>query len=105
MSACNACDKVNEGIPDCQSEDALATKTPLKGDAVSNGTALQPTKGSLVVDDYLSPRQAAEKLGCSKDTILRRIHSGKLPAVRDGRLIRVRAADVAALLKPTTPAS
>lgn len=58
-----------------------------------------------MVDDYLSPRQAAEKLGCSKDTILRRIHSGELPAVRNGRLIRVRPADVAALLKPTSPAA
>jgi excisionase family DNA binding protein len=38
--------------------------------------------------------QVAERLGCSIVTVKRRIRSGALPAFVDGRLVRVREADL-----------
>ncbi|HEX3332582.1 MAG TPA: helix-turn-helix domain-containing protein [Gaiellales bacterium] len=41
---------------------------------------------------YLSVAEAAELLGVNHKTIRREIESGRLPAVRVGRLIRINAA-------------
>ena len=52
---------------------------------------------------YISVQAAAEMLGCSKQTVRRRIADGDLAASKVGpRLIRVDVADVKALLKPVT---
>lgn len=42
----------------------------------------------------LRPDEAAEVLGVSLKTVRRRIETGALPAVRDGRLIRVHPNDL-----------
>jgi len=39
--------------------------------------------------------EAAEFLGCSVQTVRRRIGRGELPAFRDGRILRLRPADLA----------
>lgn len=44
--------------------------------------------------EYLGVHQAAERLGVAPITIYRRIWSGALPAVRIGRVLRVRWADL-----------
>lgn len=38
--------------------------------------------------------EAAECLGCGVTTVKRRIAAGRLPAFRDGRLVRVRRGDL-----------
>jgi excisionase family DNA binding protein len=43
----------------------------------------------------LTVGHVAEELGCSIATVKRRIRSGALPAFVDGRLVRVREADLA----------
>ena len=43
--------------------------------------------------------EAADLLRCSKATIRRRVAARKLPAVRDGRLVRIRLADLHAFLR------
>ena len=43
---------------------------------------------------YLSIAEAAEILAVSPKTIRRRIDGGGLPAFRDGRLIRIKRADL-----------
>jgi excisionase family DNA binding protein len=49
----------------------------------------------------LSVGEAAEVVGASKGTIRNWIAQGKLPAVRIGeRIIRIRPADLAALITP-----
>jgi excisionase family DNA binding protein len=49
----------------------------------------------------LSVGEAAEVIGASKNTIRNWIAQGKLPAVRIGeRIIRIRPADLAALITP-----
>lgn len=42
----------------------------------------------------LTLRQVANELGCSVATVKRRIRSGALPAFVDGRIVRVREADL-----------
>lgn len=48
---------------------------------------------------FLTREQVAEILGCSKDTVDRRIGTGKLKAVKDDRLVRISSADLNAYLK------
>jgi excisionase family DNA binding protein len=43
----------------------------------------------------LTLKQVADLLGCSIATVKRRIRAGALPAFVDGRLVRVREADLA----------
>jgi excisionase family DNA binding protein len=50
-------------------------------------------------DQYLSTRQAAELAGVAQGTIRRWIRAGRLRAAGAGRLVRVRRADVEALLR------
>jgi len=45
---------------------------------------------------YLSIRDAAAVVGCSKRTIEREIKTGRLPAVRHGRLVRIARGDLEA---------
>lgn len=42
----------------------------------------------------LTLQKVADELGCSPATVKRRIRSGALPAFVDGRLVRVREADL-----------
>lgn len=48
-----------------------------------------------MLEALLTLDQAAGYLGCSRATVKRRIRSGVLPAMRDGRLVRVRESDLA----------
>ncbi|MFN2467040.1 MAG: helix-turn-helix transcriptional regulator [Gaiellaceae bacterium] len=45
-------------------------------------------------DRLLTLEQAADELGCSTSTIKRRIRAGAFPTFVDGRLVRVREADL-----------
>lgn len=54
--------------------------------------------------EYLSPAEVAEVLGVSVNTIKRRIYDGDLPAYRLGRQLRVKRADLDALLVPVQSA-
>ena len=47
-----------------------------------------------VSDRLLTRAQVANELACSVSTVKRRIRGGELPAVVDGRLVRVREADL-----------
>jgi excisionase family DNA binding protein len=42
----------------------------------------------------LTRAQAAEELGCSLSTLKRRIAAGDIPVFLDGRLVRIREADL-----------
>jgi excisionase family DNA binding protein len=46
-----------------------------------------------------SVREVADRLGVHPETVRRLIHSGKLEAVREGRVLRVAADSVHALLE------
>jgi excisionase family DNA binding protein len=52
-----------------------------------------------VTEAYLTPKQAAERLACSTDSILRAIKRGDLEAVQYGRLIRIPEESFAAFLR------
>lgn len=43
----------------------------------------------MTVCAFLSPTAAAAELSCSRDTILRAIERGDLPAFKDGRVVRI----------------
>jgi excisionase family DNA binding protein len=47
-----------------------------------------------MVARLLTLAQAAEQLGCSLSSVKRRAAAGELPCFRDGRLVRVREADL-----------
>ena len=51
------------------------------------------------VREYLTRREVAEFLGCSPDTVDRRIRSGALKALRDGGLVRISRADLDAYVQ------
>jgi excisionase family DNA binding protein len=42
----------------------------------------------------LTMPEVAEELSCSLATVKRRVRSGALPVVRDGRIVRVRTSDL-----------
>jgi excisionase family DNA binding protein len=42
----------------------------------------------------LTLAEVADELGCSVPTVKRRVRAGALPIFRDGRLVRVREADL-----------
>lgn len=42
---------------------------------------------------YLDVKQVAERLGVSQKTVRREVRSGRLPAIRIGRLIRIAEGD------------
>jgi excisionase family DNA binding protein len=62
---------------------------------------------TATLPDYESLRSAAARTGFSVDTFREKIASGELPAYRlsdkPGSAIRVKRADVDALLKPVIP--
>ena len=65
----------------------------------------EPNRNSGPNDPYITPREAAQRLGVSERTVFRMIAAGTLPAYRIGpRLLRVRATDLASLLSPTSEA-
>lgn len=45
-------------------------------------------------EDWLTPRQAAELLGCSQQAVRNRVHSERLPGIQRGRRIWLRRGDV-----------
>jgi len=45
-------------------------------------------------DDWLTPRQAAELLGCSQQAVRNQVHSGRMPGIQRGRRIWLRRRDV-----------
>lgn len=47
---------------------------------------------------WLSPTDAAAELACSRDSVLRAIARGDLPAMRYGRLVRIARDDLDAFL-------
>lgn len=53
-----------------------------------------------VIQRYVSLAEGAAIVGVSVDTLRRRIRAGVLPAVRDGKLIRVLPEDLYSLFKP-----
>lgn len=57
--------------------------------------------------EYLSPEQAAEKLGIHVQTLRAYVRSGKLPAMRlaGERSIRIRRSDLEKVLEPLVPES
>lgn len=52
------------------------------------------TEQEMARIDYLTLDQAAAELGVHRDTVRRAISSGKLPAKRFGRLIRIKSTDL-----------
>ncbi len=42
----------------------------------------------------LTPAEAAQRLAMSKKTVLRRIESGAISAVRDGRMLRIQESEL-----------
>lgn len=62
------------------------------------------TKPQAVIPTYISKRDAILLLGCSMPTLDSLIKTGQLPAYRFGpRSVRLKLADVEALLEPVTP--
>lgn len=57
-----------------------------------------------ITPEYLSIDDAAKALDCSRDTVRREISRGNLKAVRFGRLIRIRRADLDKAMRPVTNA-
>lgn len=46
------------------------------------------------MSELLTLAQVAERLGCSRATVRRRVGDGSLPTFRDGRIVRVREDDL-----------
>jgi excisionase family DNA binding protein len=51
------------------------------------------------VTEFLSPRRAAEVCDCTEHGIRKWIRQGRLPAVKIGRLVRIRKADLDAAIR------
>jgi len=52
------------------------------------------TKQNELPKPLLTKKRVAEILDTSEKTVDRRIRSGELPAIRDGRIIRIRPEDL-----------
>jgi excisionase family DNA binding protein len=50
------------------------------------------------IEPLLTIKQVAATLGASEKTVRRRIESGELPVMQDGRLLRVRQVDLRAFI-------
>lgn len=48
----------------------------------------------MTTSEYVGVREGAQRLGVSPRTIYRQIQRGRLPAVRVGRVLRVRWSDL-----------
>lgn len=58
----------------------------------------------MVVDDWLTIKEAAEILKLSEHTVRDQVHDGKIPSTKLGhRTVRVRRVDIEALLPPLEP--
>jgi excisionase family DNA binding protein len=55
------------------------------------------------MDQLMTVKQAAEALSCSEAAIRKWIYQRRLPAVKVGRLTRLRASDLEALLAKGLP--
>lgn len=58
---------------------------------------------SNTTEQLLSLKEAADRVGVSVKTIRRRIADGQLPAYRTGRILRIKRADLEALMQPVNP--
>ena len=56
----------------------------------------------MTTDEYLTVPEVAALWRCSPDTVHRAIRRGALPAFVDGRLVRVRRADLDAYMTART---
>ena len=56
-------------------------------------------RSAVELPRLLTRVEAAEILGCSLDTLDRRIAQGKLPALRDERLVRISVDDLNAYIR------
>lgn len=54
---------------------------------------------NLNIQNLLTIEQVSAVLGCSEKTVKRRIASGDLPVIRDGRMIRVHPVDLERYIK------
>jgi excisionase family DNA binding protein len=60
----------------------------------------------LTVDQLLTVKEAAQRLACSEAAVRRWLYQLRLPAVKVGRLVRLRAKDLEAVItKGVRPAS
>lgn len=55
-------------------------------------------KDDRLPEPLLTIEQTADALNMSPETVRRRIKSGQLPVIRDGRIVRVRPADLRAYI-------
>ena len=62
-----------------------------------------PMPSAATHNELLPLKDAAGLVPCSVRTLRRRIAEGKLPAYRSGQLIRVKRADLDAMLQPVNP--
>jgi excisionase family DNA binding protein len=63
-------------------------------------------RGRLTVDQLLTVKEAAQRLACSEAAVRRWLYQRRLPAVKVGRLVRLRAKDLEAVItKGVRPAS
>jgi excisionase family DNA binding protein len=73
----------------------LFQKLLADGLVVCNGEDIWPNKKSSAGQRaVLTLSEVAAELHCSLATVKRRVRSGALPVVRDGRIVRVRAVDL-----------
>ena len=56
-------------------------------------------------DSFLTVAEVAEMLKLNQQTVRNWIDQGSLPAVRVGRRVRIRRADLNRLLEPTSPSA
>lgn len=77
--------------------------------AIARGSAAakEASRQEDAAGEYLSPEQAAEKLGIHVQTLRAYVRSGKLPAMRlaGERSIRIRRSDLEEVLEPLVPES
>lgn len=52
------------------------------------------TKSNSAIEPLLTPDEVAKVLNTSVKTVHRRIKSGALPVIQDGRVVRVQPADL-----------
>ena len=55
-------------------------------------------KSAINLDPLLTIEETAKALSTSEKTVRRRIAAGKLPVIRDGRIIRIRQKDLQAYI-------
>ena len=57
-----------------------------------------PKNGKDEIERFVSAKEAASILRCHRNTVLRLVASGRIPAIRVGKVIRVQMSQVMAAL-------